>query len=77
MKTIPCYRDATHPDCQLDGSLSPATVIPPYSNTKSWYDLLNARSAIGLFGSCSTFGEAHDVAACAARPTAQSRVMIV
>ena len=48
VKTIPCYRDATHPDCQLDGSLSPATVIPPYSNTKSWYDLLNARSAIGL-----------------------------
>ena len=48
VKTIPCYRDATHPDCQLDGSLSPANVIPPYSNTKSWYDLLNARSAIGL-----------------------------
>ena len=23
-------------------------MIPPYSNTKSWYDLLNARSAIGL-----------------------------
>jgi hypothetical protein len=48
VKTMPCYRDATHPDCQLDGSLSPANVIPPYSNTKSWYDLLNARSAIGL-----------------------------
>jgi hypothetical protein len=48
VKTIPCYRDATHPDCQLDGSLSPTTVIPPYSNTKSWYDLLNARTAVGL-----------------------------
>lgn len=48
VKTIPCYRDATHPECQLDGSLSPANVIPPYSNTKSWYNLLNARSAIGL-----------------------------
>jgi hypothetical protein len=48
VKTIPCYKDATHPDCQLDGSLSPASVIPPYSNTKSWYELINARSSIGV-----------------------------
>lgn len=48
LKTIPCYKDATHPACELDGSLSPASVIPPYSNTKSWYELLNARSSIGV-----------------------------
>jgi Phosphodiester glycosidase len=48
VKTIPCYKDTTHPDCPLDGSLSPASVIPPYSNTKSWYELINARSSIGV-----------------------------
>jgi hypothetical protein len=48
VKTMPCYKEATRPECQLDGSLSPANVIPPYSNTKSWYDLLNARTAIGF-----------------------------
>jgi len=43
VKTIPVYLDATHPDGQL---------IPPgpanYSNRNSWYNLLNARTAIGL-----------------------------
>lgn len=43
MRTIPCYVDATHPDCQLVGP-GPAN----YSNTHSWYELTNARTSIGL-----------------------------
>jgi hypothetical protein len=41
IKTIPVYRDATHPDGILkpDGN---------YSNSHSWYDVLNPRTAIGL-----------------------------
>ena len=43
IRTIPEYRDAAHPDAPL---------IPPgpanYSNSNSWYSLLNARTAIGL-----------------------------
>ncbi len=42
-KTIPCYVDATHPDCALIGP-GPAN----YSNNHSWYDLVNARTAIGV-----------------------------
>src|SRR5262245_42345721 len=42
-KTIPCYVDATHPDCALVGP-GPAN----YSNSNSWYELVNARTAIGL-----------------------------
>jgi hypothetical protein len=43
VKTIPCYVDATHPGCALVGP-GPAN----YSNTNSWYELVNARTAIGL-----------------------------
>ncbi|HTP32449.1 MAG TPA: phosphodiester glycosidase family protein [Bryobacteraceae bacterium] len=43
VKTIPCYVDATHPDCQLVGP-GPAN----YSNSNSWYELINARTSIGL-----------------------------
>jgi Phosphodiester glycosidase len=43
VKTIPCYVDATHPDCPLVGP-GPAN----YSNSNSWYELVNARTAIGL-----------------------------
>ena len=43
VKTIPCYVDATHPDCQLVGP-GPAN----YSNSNSWYELTNARTSIGL-----------------------------
>src|SRR5262249_37537761 len=43
VKSIPLYIDATHPD---------ALLTPPgpanYSNNNSWYNLINARSAIGL-----------------------------
>jgi hypothetical protein len=43
VKSLPFYVDATHPDGQL---------IPPgpanYSNNNSWYNLVNARTAIGL-----------------------------
>jgi hypothetical protein len=41
IKTIPVYRDATHPD----GLLKPDN---KYSNSHSWYDVLNPRTAIGL-----------------------------
>jgi len=41
--TIPCYVDATHPDCGLVGP-GPAN----YSNSNSWYELINARTAIGI-----------------------------
>jgi Phosphodiester glycosidase len=43
VKTIPCYVDATHPDCTLVGP-GPAN----YSNSNSWYELVNARTSIGL-----------------------------
>ncbi|HEV7500195.1 MAG TPA: phosphodiester glycosidase family protein [Vicinamibacteria bacterium] len=40
--TIPEYKDATHPDAPLDP-------IAPYSRAgRHWYDLSNARTAIGL-----------------------------
>jgi hypothetical protein len=43
VRTIPAYRDAQHPD---------AALIPggpgDYSNSRSWYEQLNARTAIGL-----------------------------
>src|SRR5262249_37738332 len=42
-KTIPVYKDDDHPD----GLLTPGGPAD-YSNAKSWYDLLNARTAIGL-----------------------------
>jgi phosphodiester glycosidase len=42
-KSIPLYRDADHPDAPLIGP-GPAN----YSNSNSWYNLINARTAIGL-----------------------------
>ena len=43
VKTIPCYVDARNPNCALAGP-GPAG----YSNAHSWYDLINARTSIGL-----------------------------
>ena len=43
VKTIPCYVEATLAACQLSGP-GPAN----YSNSNSWYDRTNARTAIGL-----------------------------
>jgi hypothetical protein len=43
VKTIPFYADATHPG----GLLTPGGP-GGYSNSKSWYGALNARTAIGL-----------------------------
>ena len=43
LKTIPTYVDAAHPD----GVLTPGGPAN-YSNTNSWYNLINARTAIGL-----------------------------
>jgi hypothetical protein len=43
VKSIPLYRDAAHPDAPLIG---PGNAN--YSNSNSWYNLVNARSAIGL-----------------------------
>jgi hypothetical protein len=41
VKSIPQYKDATHPD---------AVLIPngTYSNNNSWYNLVNSRTAIGI-----------------------------
>jgi hypothetical protein len=44
-KTIPIYADAQHPGAALEPG-GPAD----YSNAKSWYDVPNARTAIGLAG---------------------------
>ena len=41
--TIPVYKDARHPD----GQLTPGGPRD-YSNSNSWYDVVTARSAIGL-----------------------------
>ena len=43
VKSIPLYRDAAHPDAPLIGPGN-----GNYSNNNSWYNLINARSAIGL-----------------------------
>ncbi len=43
VKTIPVYADAAHPD----GLLTPGGPAN-YSNDNSWYELTNARTAIGL-----------------------------
>jgi hypothetical protein len=43
VKTIPVYADAAHPD----GLLTPGGPAN-YSNNNSWYELTNARTAIGL-----------------------------
>ena len=43
VNTITCYVDATHPGCALVGP-GPAN----YSNSNSWYELVNARTAIGV-----------------------------
>jgi hypothetical protein len=43
VKTIPVYRDAQHPG----GTLTPGGPTE-YSNSRSWYEQLNARTAIGL-----------------------------
>jgi hypothetical protein len=50
-KTIPEYRDAEHPT----GVLTPGGPgTNRYSNARSWYGLLNARSAIGLTKDATT-----------------------
>ena len=41
--SVPVYRDASHPD----GALVPGG-SHPYSNAYSWYDVVTARTAIGL-----------------------------
>ena len=41
--TIPQYRDPTHPD----GALTPGSASH-YANGHSWYDVVTARSAVGL-----------------------------
>jgi hypothetical protein len=43
VKTIPTYKDATHPD----GLLTPGGP-GNYSNSNSWYNLTNSRTVIGL-----------------------------
>ena len=43
IKTIPAYADAEHPRAQLERG-GPAD----YSNARSWYEQLNARTVIGL-----------------------------
>ena len=43
VKTLPTYIDATHPD----GLLTPPGPAN-YSNSNSWYNLINARTSIGL-----------------------------
>ncbi|HEY6988711.1 MAG TPA: phosphodiester glycosidase family protein, partial [Bryobacteraceae bacterium] len=43
VNTVPVYADATHPD----GLLTPGGP-GNYSNSNSWYELTNARTAIGL-----------------------------
>jgi Phosphodiester glycosidase len=43
VKTIPVYKDEGHPD----GVLTPGAAVE-YDNTKSWYNILNARTAIGI-----------------------------
>jgi hypothetical protein len=40
-KSIPQYNDASHPDAPLVGNTT-------YSNSHSWYDLINSRTAIGI-----------------------------
>jgi Phosphodiester glycosidase len=42
--TIPVYRDEAHPD----GALMPGGPGAGFSNTHSWYEATNARTAIGL-----------------------------
>jgi hypothetical protein len=41
VKSIPQYNDASHPDGLLVGNTT-------YSNSHSWYDLVNSRTSIGL-----------------------------
>jgi exopolysaccharide biosynthesis protein len=43
VKTIPVYKDEEH----LDGLLTPGTAVG-YDNSKSWYNVVNARTAIGI-----------------------------
>jgi hypothetical protein len=43
VKTIPIYKDEGHPD----GLLTPGGAVE-YDNTKSWYNILTARTAIGI-----------------------------
>jgi hypothetical protein len=43
VKTIPVYKDIEH----LDGLLSPGAAVG-YDNSKSWYNILTARTAIGI-----------------------------
>src|SRR4029078_420881 len=43
VRTIPCYVDATDPDC---GVVGPGAA--QYSHSNAWYDLVNARTSIGI-----------------------------
>jgi exopolysaccharide biosynthesis protein len=43
VKTIPIYKDEEH----LDGLLTPGGAVG-YDNSKSWYNILTARTAIGI-----------------------------
>jgi exopolysaccharide biosynthesis protein len=47
--SIPDYKDATHPD----GLLTPGGSAN-YSNSNSWYNLINARTSIGITQDAST-----------------------
>jgi hypothetical protein len=42
--SIPVYRDAEHPD----GVLTPGGPNSGYSNARSWYEVVTARTAVGL-----------------------------
>lgn len=44
--TVPVYQDATHPDGLLTSRMTSPTNT--YSNSNSWYNLVNARTAIGV-----------------------------
>ncbi|HEY3253930.1 MAG TPA: phosphodiester glycosidase family protein, partial [Polyangiaceae bacterium] len=41
VKSVPLYKDAANPDAPLIGNAT-------YSNSNSWYNLINSRTAIGL-----------------------------
>lgn len=41
VKSVPQYKDASHPEAPLIGNAT-------YSNSNSWYNLVNSRTAIGL-----------------------------
>lgn len=48
VKSVPEYKDAAHPDGLLTPGYPPGNTSTYYSNSNSWYNLLNARTVIGL-----------------------------